>query len=277
MNIISEECHIKSQLELFFKLCCDCKETEDAAKRRNDFYERLKDESKIFLGLYHYSHNRDQMAFEIFSSIAMTTTETVETYYAWYMIGQCYNLGIIVKPDKDEAHEWFKKAADKGIPVACAALGMCYQKSKMFEKAVDAYERAFNYGFSHTAVNIFKIYMSETSIKDINKAYYWSTKADKLDSLSHSLLGDILATGQFEWTQQHHQYWSHLRIKFVMEKTVFGKESSIVSHYITFMDQVFVILLISKFRAKSNFEFTKLLTKDVSISVIKQLAHVWIL
>ena len=111
----------------------------------------------------------------------------------------------------------------------------------------------------------------------INKAYYWSVRAPKLGPYSCSLLDNILATGQFEWIQQHHQYWSHLEMKCTVEKTMFGKQSSIITHHVVFADQVLVIILISKFRTQSCFKFTNLLTRDIAICIIKQLAHVWFL
>ena len=272
---------IKSDIELYFKLCCDWKKKNiEVTKFMYNMCGRLKDKSALFLGLYHFhtltsdEHNsfvrdfsneseRDHQAFEIFIKLAKIQLETIETYYAWYMIGQCYNIGVSVAEDRDKAYHWFKKAGDKGIAIACSALGDMYRDDKMFDKSIVAFEGAYNYGIDRAANFLFRLYASEPAIKDLNKAYYWSTKVTHLDSISRTHLIDILATGQFEWTQQHHQYWSHLKMTFVMEKTTFKKENSTVLHQITFTDQVFMILLISKFRTHSNFSFTNFLTKDI--------------
>ena len=44
----------------------------------------------------------------------------------------------------------------------------------------------------------------------------------------------ILATGQFEWTQKHHQIWSDLQIEILTKKYLGNRESSKLSPHIIF-------------------------------------------
>ena len=99
----------------------------------------------LFLGLYHYNalvesidnrfvrqdwntDERNRQSFDIFYELGHSAMETVETYYAygraearraWYMIGHCYKMEVVVRYDAEQSYMWYKKAANKGIPVAC--------------------------------------------------------------------------------------------------------------------------------------------------------------
>lgn len=293
MSIKSREIYIESLLQLFVKL-----RGRPTAKMYN-ICGQLKDHSKLFLGLYHYydlvdcgndiyvfdtslvdHDDRMKQSFDIFLSLLNPgqgcLTEPLELCYTWYMIGQCYLLGSGVVKDINEAITWLKKAAAMGVTDAYDDLAWCYAYKDMNEEAINVYETAFNSGCLWAAEFIFQLYATKQKIKDIVKAYHWSTKARELSSYSCSLLENILATGQFEWTQQYHQYWPHSKTKGTTKKILFGNET-LTSCGITFADQVFVILLISKFRITSRFKFTNLLMKDIAISIIKQLGQIWFL
>lgn len=283
--------NIKTQIEGYFKLS----DNDDDNNNMESIYNlcwQLKNDSMLFLGLYHYHalvdqdhgslihdwrdvRDRSRLALNIFRSLAISPTETIETYYSWYMIGQCYQLGSGVKVDANEACEWFKKAADKKIPIAYSGLGSLYRHNDMFEQAVESYEIAFKYGLVGAAKALFQLYATAPSIKDFNKAYDWATKSNITDFESRYLLNAILATGHFDWTPKTHRYWSHLRMEFLVKTVMCDRTSLTVLHHITFTDQVFVILLISKFRTQSQFKFANFLTKDIGISIIRQLARVW--
>ena len=282
MSVKSNESFIESQKKLYIEW------HGVITQEWHNICGRLKDHSKLFLGLYHY-HNlcehapeiyvvgnsysmglrgrRDRQAFEIFQSLLNTEqgcpTETLEIYYTWYMIGRCYRWGSGVDRDISEALKWFKKAADKRIPGACDELASLYMFDDMYEKAIKVYEDAFNFGHVWAAKRLFRLYADTNAITNFGKAYQWSLKVPKLGRHSRCLLENILATGQFEWTQKYHQYWSRLQTEFITKKTLFGKERS-TSYFITFGDQAFLILLISKFRSRSRFKFTDLLTRDVA-------------
>ena len=47
--------------------------------------------------------------------------------------------------------------------------------------------------------------------------------------------------------------------------------------YQRFKGQVLMMLLISKFQARSNFRVIKFLYKNVAVNIIEQLVHVWYL
>ena len=243
MNTISHDCHIKSQIDLYFKWLIDDDDNDsDNRVSMHNLCGQLKDESRFFLGLYHYhtlvelidglfdrdelnedgliedEHERDCEAFAIFSTLADSTSKTVETYAACYMIGRCYDRGIGVTVDRGKTYEWFKKAAGRELPFVYGRLALLYNQDGMFERAIKSYEQAYNCGVLGAAEDIFQLYASKSTIDDFNKAYYWSVIAPKLGPYSCSLLNNILATGQFEWIQQHHQYWSHLEMKCTVEK-----------------------------------------------------------
>ena len=106
-------------------------------------------------------------------------------------------------------------------------------------------QNAFDFVILHAAETIPKLYSSERHVKNFEKA-------TTLDHTSRSLLEDILATGQFDWTLQHHRCWAASPIEIITKKNgMVGKESSTRLHRVTFVDQLFVILLISKFRTRS--------------------------
>ena len=172
MSVNLQQDYIKAKLKLYF----EC---------RLGVYEsifnvcgRLKGQSELLLGLYHY-HNlveseygcfepvdsdgsddsddsncdRDRRAFGIFQLLAnCVDTETIETYYPWYMIGQCYLYGSGTFVDRNKAYVWFKKAADKGIPDEHNdKLVDLYFKDEMFDEAIKVAEKAFNSGMSWAA------------------------------------------------------------------------------------------------------------------------------
>lgn len=85
---------------------------QDGIQAMYNLCGKLKDESVLFLGLYHYhtlvkldydrfdydcfecdpldEHNRDKIAFNVFCSLAKSSTESIEKECARYMVGQCY-------------------------------------------------------------------------------------------------------------------------------------------------------------------------------------------
>ena len=282
MSIVSYETSIMSNIELYFKF-----DGDKESKTRYNLCGKLKDESKLFLGWYHF-HNiiededgcftcttinegeRDHQAFEIFQSLANSPVETIETYYARFMLGFCYLREIGIVRDKEKACEWLNKAIVKELPKLAIAVGRLYAENGLVKEAIIVYEWAFNFGVLSAAEEIFKLYASNTLIKDFDKAYYWSLKAPELDLTSRDFLYEILRTGHFDWTQRHHRYFSAYVIR--IPPNICPNDTL---DYIKFGDQVFVILLISKFRLRSNFKFTHLLTRDIGICIIRQLSRFW--
>ena len=228
MSGTSQE-YLRSKLELYFNLFSD-----DDEESIYNLCGQLKDEYQgLFLGLYHYHilvelehnrfvhdtdkiHERNRLAFEIFNAMANTTTETIETYYAWYMIGDCYEMGYGVQADEKEAFEWFKKAAGKEIPVGCWKLGSKHVYDRKFEQGIDLLTMALTRGFMQAGDDLVQLYILTEELRDFNKACHWAAKATKLNSQSRSLLTCILKTGQIEWTHERHQCWAHLRLELNM-------------------------------------------------------------
>lgn len=240
---MSHECYLQSQLELYFNLY------DNEENNNNEFVYnlcgRLKDESQLFLGLYHYNYlceldhgrvdsdpsstrERDCQSLEIFAALAKSEIETIETYYAWYMLGRCRELGFGVDYDDGEALKWYKKAASKGLPVACCKVGSIYSDDGQVQRGIELFAKALNGGYIHAADYLLQVYVLDQSVKDLNIAYYWATKATnvspdpcqaKLNSYSRFLLKNMLSTGQFEWTQQQHHWWSRLQLEFI-SKTI---------------------------------------------------------
>jgi len=63
------------------------------------------------------------------------TTKTISTYqneanrgnhYAEYKVGQCYQYGVGVKKNENEAFKWFKMSADGGYVFGLKEVGLCY-------------------------------------------------------------------------------------------------------------------------------------------------------
>ena len=170
---------------------------------------------------------------------------------------------------------WCRKAANKRVPLACWKLAI---RHPWLEECINLLEYASNKESPPATKTLVELYLSELPMKDFNKAYYLSSKTDRLSLGSLCSMADVLATGQFDRreTHHHHRWWARLQFKLISGKPIHIKERSIVTPCIPFADQVSMILLISKFRDRSNFGFTKFLVKNVGLSIIKQLAHVWV-
>ena len=288
MTALAQKCGLTSQIELYFDLYND-----DDFDAMYNLCGRLKDESMFFQGLYHYhtlikmesgrfDHDcenvleRNQDAFEIFEAVGNSSVETIETYYAWYMMGKCYESGIGTYKNTSQAHEYLKKAAEKELPVACWDLGSMHILNGHLEEGLCLWEKTAESGYRYFIDELVQLYVLNKQMQDFDKACYWASKANNLNFYSRSRLRTMLASCQIEWIQKYHLCWVHLDLELSRKNVpydscIFGIDR------IAFTDQVFVILLISKFRSQSRFKFTSLLTKDVGLSIIKQLAKLWLI
>lgn len=262
MSDLTPESDIKSELKYHFETC------NPKLYGLNSMCMKYKDQSKLVLGLYYFDQmniygyaispdptDRTQEAFAIFQSLSQTLPETIETYYAWTMMGRCYVTGIGIAENTLEAIIWFEKAADKGLASAIQELLRIYSHTQRFNDVIRIYELAHKFGFLGAAEALFELYADNPLVKNLNKASDWLAMVDNVNLTSPWLVRRILLGGEFEWRTQHHQYWLALNPKS------------------NFKNQVFTLLLISKCRSVSKFRFTSLLVKNVSLCIIKHLAR----
>lgn len=86
----------------------------------------------------------------------------------------------------------------------------------------------------------------------------------------------IVMAGKFEWSQKYHRLWPLLYFKINQNFYCDGKLKSLPLTETSFQQQVVILLLITKYRYLSYFNFTKLLYKNIVLSIITQLSKVWI-
>ena len=104
----------------------------------------------------------------------------------------------------------------------------------------------------------------------------WYARANNIDDVGYYNIVKIVKTGQIEWLSKYHKLWPTLNIEIV--KTCgFGKRGKTSMVLKTcFQSQVFLLMLILKYKHLSSFPFTKLMYKNVVLAIITQLAKIWL-
>lgn len=277
-----------AQITLFFKLCYDLKEDQEAL----NLCWKLKNAGLLFFGLYHFKtiskkedgtvyttsedeQKRESISFEIFNSFADPLTENLETYYAWIMLGSCYRFGRGVDKSKDQAYIWYNKAADKGVAFADYSLGYMYMIDKEFETAQYYLKKAADNGWDRANLKLGLLYFSK--VVDYNLAYHYLMAAAKLNKSSKNMLGKILATGCIEWNISNHKYWINTNVTSILRLKQADKEIDKVVYVTSFVEQVLTLLLISKFRQVSRKTHVFHISRMVVLSIIKPLARLYLI
>ena len=92
---------------------------------------------------------------------------------AQYNLGVMYNIGDGVPEDKLEAAKWFRKAAEQGLAVAQAALGL-QLLAKDKPEAVKWFRKAAEQGSSSAQFHLGRMYGGGMGVpKDFVRAYAW--------------------------------------------------------------------------------------------------------
>ena len=107
-------------------------------------------------------------AFDILSEavrcmdMAKTPAESNDVSRAQLELGICYHAGMGVASNHVEAVKWYRKAADRGYPVAQFCLGACYHHGVGVEKDIDEalkwYRKAVSGGYKDAQQSIDKIF-----------------------------------------------------------------------------------------------------------------------
>lgn len=102
-------------------------------------------------------------------------------------IGVCYDKGLGVTQDLNQAFQWYSKAAAQNLPLAQYNLGVCYYYGRGVEsdyvKAVEWLRKAANQKVAMAQYNLSVCYMNGQGVtQDHTMALYWLRKAVELNS-----------------------------------------------------------------------------------------------
>ena len=120
------------------------------------------------------------------------------------------------------------------------------------------------------------LYANNVKLFDQKRALDLYTRAKNIDDVGDYNILKIIKTDQFEWSIKYHSIWPEFNVKSV--KTYrFGKGGIKTTLFETsFQSQVFLLMLILKYKHLSCFPFTKLMYKNVVLAIITQLAKFWL-
>lgn len=256
-----------SQIILLFKLMF---EYDDESQSRKLLHQ-LQNRDSLFKGMRNYAFYEYKRAFEIFNSVCSLKKDTLKTYYAWFMIGRCYYLGRGVEQDILIGIKWYKKAAKKGHDLANYYLGYHYRNIRQYEKAILAFEQSAKCYNRLAIIELADIYTTSVLSKNLLKAYDYLLILYQPDSHCLDLMAIIMNTANINWDFKNHQYWSNL--EWTINTTKFNKSVCLKS--VKFTHQVFILMLISKYRHVSNSSYILIFNKFIAVSVIRQLAKIW--
>jgi uncharacterized protein len=118
------------------------------------------------------------------------------------LLGECYDSGLGLKKDHEEAVRWFRKAADRGDGPAMNSLGVAYSLGQGVKKdpveAARWYRKAADEGGAMAMTNLGSLYYEGRGVKkDPEEAVRWFRKAiEKGNTLAMKNLAAAYHEGQ---------------------------------------------------------------------------------
>lgn len=115
---------------------------------------------------------------------------------AWLALGECYNFGIGVEKDINEAVKWYQKAADQGKEYAeeqLSVLNCLIESEKLAQKITDEQKGSAEKGDVYAQVSLGKKYMYGDGVAvDKEEAVKWFIEAGKQGDIEAGVQLDIL-------------------------------------------------------------------------------------
>ena len=112
---------------------------------------------------------------------------------AQFEVARCYQNGMGVEKNEENAVVWYKKAAEQGNAEAQCALGECYQQAGNAEMAFQQYMvAARDYGRPEAQFEVARCYQNGTGVeKNEENAVVWYKKAaEQCDAEAQCALGE---------------------------------------------------------------------------------------
>lgn len=117
---------------------------------------------------------------------------------AAHQLGKCWQDGLGVFPDDEQAELWFRRGAEAGYDFSQYALGGLLETQKRMEGAVAWYEKAAAQGNPAAAYRLGKLYLQgELVSKDVPKALeYLTVSARQGSPFAQYILGKLYLMGK---------------------------------------------------------------------------------
>jgi len=161
-------------------------------------------------------------------------------------LGYFYENGFGVEKDENIAFELYEFSANKGYRIAIYNLATFYQKNDNIPKAVELYKKAVELGDTDGMDALTRLYL----YRNIGEYEYVAKKCIKLNG---SYLLNIMCKRNVNWIPELHSYWP-------------SEDEEINKKILT-------ILLISKYRLCSNYDYIRVLVYGITLNIIKFLMN----
>ncbi|MHB9071720.1 MAG: tetratricopeptide repeat protein [Sedimentisphaerales bacterium] len=121
---------------------------------------------------------------------------------AYYLLAQCFDIGIGTSKNSEQAVLWYSKAADAGNYSAMVDLGLIYYNGKSlpqdYNEALKWYSKAAEQGESHAQNNLGLMYYNGQGVlQDYKEALKWYSKAaEQGEAMAQYSLGVMYDNGQ---------------------------------------------------------------------------------
>lgn len=120
------------------------------------------------------------------------------------------------------------------------------------------------------------IYGNRNKVKSPKLALDWYARLENIRRSDLDNIRYIIKTAKPDWSTKYHRLWPKLALRLVQQYEFDDKCKDSTLFKTSFQSEVINLLLITKFRQASYFNFTKLLYKNIVLAIIKQLSKIWV-